>query len=204
MPGPGLTVVAWTLLALAGPALPGGAGTAEEMQVHTDPDSGLITWHWQGEGLSLELAQRLPDQTRAFFLGRGFDTEDATFIAGHCVFQGVLRNTDRSASATVDLRQWRSQTPNGATRPLPNRDWQDEWASREVPEVARIAFRWALFPGEHRFQPGDWLMGMIVFKHPPSTTFDLTVHWRQQTTPRQSTLPDLRCAGEPERDEAEP
>ena len=190
--------LAVTLLALATPMAAASAGTAGAVQAHTDATSGLTTWTWQGENLSLELAQLLPDQTRAFFLGRGFGPKDAEVIARHCVFQAVLRNHGPGAPIEVDLHDWNSQGPAGNHRPRPNRDWQAAWAQREIPEAARIAFRWALFPGEHRFEPGDWLMGMILFDHRPGTVFDLTLRWREGGAIHQATLPGLQCAGDPQ------
>lgn len=192
-----IRVLALALLALATPMAAASAGTAGSVQAHTDTTSGLTTWTWRGENLSLELAQLLPDQTRAFFLGRGFGPEHAGLIAGHCVFQAVLRNHGPGAPIEVDLHDWSSQGPAGNRRPRPDRDWQATWAKREIPEAARIAFRWALFPGKHRFEPGDWLMGMILFDHRPGAVFDLTLRWREGGATRQATLPDLQCAGDP-------
>ncbi len=199
-PGPNGSVARETLirvlalLALATPMAP--ASATETVQARTDASSGLITWTWQGDGVSLELAQLLPDQTRAFFLGRGFETEHADLIAAHCVFQAILRNNRPHTPIEVNLHDWSSQGPEGLIRPRPNRDWEATWDRRQAPEAARIAFRWALFPGEHRFEPGDWLMGMILFDHPPGTPFDLTLRWRAAGELHEARLPDLRCAGE--------
>ncbi|WP_051132329.1 hypothetical protein [Thioalkalivibrio sp. AKL19] len=186
--------LALAMLALATPLASASAGNTGVVQADTDATSGLTTWTWRGEDLSLQLAQLLPDQTRAFFRARGFGTEHADRIAGHCVFQAVLRNHGQRAAIEVDLHDWRSHGPEGNTRPRPDRDWQATWAQEELPEAARIAFRWALFPGEHRFEPGDWLMGMVLFDHPPDTPFDLTLRWRMAGEVRQARLPGLRCA----------
>lgn len=184
------------LLALVAPGASASPGTPGEVQARTDATTGLTTWTWRGENLSLELAQLLPDQTRAFFLGRGFGPEHAERIARHCVFQAVLRNHGARAPVEVNLHDWSSHGPNRTVPPRPDRDWQATWANMDTPEAARIAFRWALFPAEHRFEPGDWLMGMVLFDLTPGTPFDLTLRWREAGETRQTRLPDLRCASD--------
>ncbi len=164
--------------------------------MHTDASSGLTTWTWQDRSLSLELAQLLPDQTRAFFRGRGFDPDHAELVASHCVFQTILRNRGDQA-IKIELHRWNSDGREGSAPPRTNRDWQATWVQEEVADAARIAFRWALFPGEHHFEPSDWLMGMILFDLPPATPFELTLRWREDGETHEARLPDLRCAGEP-------
>ncbi|WP_018864575.1 hypothetical protein [Thioalkalivibrio sp. ARh3] len=188
--------LALALLALAASLASASAGASGELQIHTDASSGLTTWTWQDRSLSLELAQLLPDQTRAFFQGRGFGSDHAELVASHCVFQAILRNRGQHA-IEVALPHWSSHGPEGSAPPRTNRDWQAAWAQGEVADAARIAFRWALFPGEHHFEPGDWLMGMILFDLPPATPFELTLRWREAGETQEARLPDLSCAGEP-------
>ncbi len=64
-------------VAVALSAGPLSAGTTEER----DPENGLLSWTWREQGVSIQLVQRLPDQTRAFFLGRGFQLADADLVA---------------------------------------------------------------------------------------------------------------------------
>ena len=51
-----------------------------------NPETGLKSWGFIANGLDLKFIQRLPDQTRGFFLGRGFTVEQAKDIATQCVF----------------------------------------------------------------------------------------------------------------------
>lgn len=164
------------------------------LSVESDPATGLIGWHWQGEHLTVELAQLLPDQTRAFFLGRGFEPALADRIAESCVFQSIMRNVGSDGELALDLQDWRTHAVDGSKGLRLNRDWQTEWEAKEAAESARIAFRWALFPTEHRFEPGDWLMGMIVFDRPPGETFDLELTWQEAGESRRVMLRDVRCA----------
>lgn len=189
-----LTTLGTLVLALIAFPLHAGATGADTLESRTDAETGLSSWHWQGAGLSLELAQLLPAQTRAFFMGRGFGAQPAALLAEHCVFQAILRNTHPEAALDLDLAHWRSLTHEGEQPLILNRHWQEEWQAQEVPEHARIAFRWALFPTEHRFEPGDWLMGMLVFDHPPGTHFDLQLQWQAGGTAHHKRLDGLQCA----------
>ncbi|HHH38230.1 MAG TPA: hypothetical protein ENK50_01470, partial [Sedimenticola sp.] len=66
----------------------------------------MRTWLWRHGGVTLQLVQRLPDQTRAFFQGRGFDGASADRLARACVFQTIFRN-DGDRPLSYDLDQWR-------------------------------------------------------------------------------------------------
>lgn len=177
------------------------ASADQDARKSTDPETGLSEWRWQSQGLSIRLAQLLPDQVRAFFQGRGFDAETADEIARRCVFQSVIRNSGAEGVVRLDLTQWRSWHDD--ERPLRlNRVWQEEWEGRDVGEAARIAFRWALFPAEHEFRPGDWLMGMLVVDREPGARFDLEVRWAANGQERSGVLRDLRCAPDADRGDA--
>ena len=55
------------------------------------------------KGISLRLVQRLPIQSRAFFLARGFNKQQAEIIAQSCIFQTVFKNTSNKASSPSPL-----------------------------------------------------------------------------------------------------
>lgn len=187
-------VIGALVLALAGFPLHAGAAGVDTLESRTDADTGLSSWHWQGAGLSLELTQLLPAQTRAFFMGRGFGAQPAETIAERCVFQAVLRNTHPEDAIDLDLARWHSLNREDERPLVLNHHWQEKWQKQEVREHARIAFRWALFPSEHRFEPGDWLMGMLVFDHAPGTRFDLQVQWEAGNAAHHKRLDGLQCA----------
>jgi hypothetical protein len=56
--------------ALAASGLAGSL--AAEPSPRIDPDTGLASWTLRDGAIAIELIQRLPDQTRAVFQGRGF------------------------------------------------------------------------------------------------------------------------------------
>lgn len=179
-------------------AVVGAAATAAADGVRkTDPETGLVSWHWQGEALSLELVQRLPDQTRAFFLGRGFEGDNGDAIAAACVFQTILRNEAPEGDGptlTVDLNEWRVVRNEKAAPPRLEKQWQSRWEETGASQAARVAFRWSLFPTRQQFEPGDYNWGMIPFGPEPGERFDLRIVWREDGETRRGVMQDLRCA----------
>lgn len=181
-----------TLLLLAcGPA-------AAAVQQIAEEGSGLPGWHWQGEGASFTFNQRLPDQTRAFFQGRGFLPEQAEPLARDCVFQAIIRNgAEAAAPLALDLAKWRVHPVDSSAQPLRlEAQWQEEWQRMDVSQPARIAFRWALFPTVQRFEPGDWNMGMVTLGLPPGSRFDLEVVWHSGAQEKRQRFPAMQCAAE--------
>ncbi len=161
-----------------------------------DGDSGLASWRWQSESVSVELVQRLPDQTRAFFQGRGFSTEAADAIALGCVFQTIFRNTaHRGEPATVEyhMGDWRVSTPSGSRPPKLKEVWDREWEALNVSRSARIAFRWSLLPTHQRFEAGDYNWGMTSFGLAPGSRFDLELVWHRDGRRETGRLEDVEC-----------
>jgi len=65
-----------------------------------DKVAKLPYWQIKTRGMSLRLVQRLPDQSRAFYMARGFSEKHAEIIAQSCVFQTVFRNMSSSKNAS--------------------------------------------------------------------------------------------------------
>ncbi|MGE5153605.1 MAG: hypothetical protein ACM3ST_06260 [Bdellovibrio bacteriovorus] len=188
------------LLALAAP----GDGRAQgEPSQGIDPEAGLPFWAWEDTLVELRLIQRLPDQTRGFFIARGFTSEASDRIARSCVFQSIQRNRGRDVAGPVmevDLTRWRL-TPSDGAEPAPRpialkEDWDKEWKAAGESEAARVAFRWSLFPTRQTFRGGDYNWGMISFGVAPGTRFDLTLDWTLDGVPQEARLKGLICAPE--------
>lgn len=162
-----------------------------------DPATGLLSWRLHEDALSLELSQLLPDQTRAFFQGRGFPAASADELALACVFQVIVSNTGSGIGAPVaaiDLRRWRIDAGEGRV-PLPvESTWQPRWASAGVSPPARAAFRWALLPTEQTYGPGDHAWGMLPLGPAPGTTVDLSIVWEEDGAERTALIPAVQCS----------
>lgn len=164
-----------------------------------DEVTGLAYWHYTGDGISFKLVQRLPDQTRAFFLARGFGPGEADEIARSCVFQTIFRNTDGPGfrgAIDYDLSDWRIRRA-GSWQPLRLKEaWDRQWEARGIAQAPRIAFRWSLLPTRQRFDPGDYNWGMSVYGLPPGSVFDLRLRWVRDSRPYTVVLEDIECPPE--------
>ncbi len=168
------------LLSLLGVLIP-AAILGEPVKQGVIPETGLRYWEWQGHGALFRLTQRLPDQTRAFFLARGFAPDDADFLARNCVFQTLFKNIDSAAGATLtyNLDAWQVHAL-GTTRDMLTRErWSGIWEARGLAQAARIAFEWSLLPTRQRYQPADYNWGMTTFGLEPGTRFDLDFFWER-------------------------
>lgn len=164
-----------------------------ETQYSRDPDTGIETWEVLDRGVRLSLTQILPDQARAFFMARGFDREAAEAYASACVFQTVLRN-EGDAPIAFHLGNWRMLRGKRAFRLKTEPEWQHEWERRQLAGPARIAFRWAQFPLEQDFEPGDWNQGMTTCPLPRGACFDLKFKWRMGGEMKEGKLKGVCCA----------
>lgn len=172
-----------------------------EVATGTDAEAGLPFWELREPGMSLRLVQRLPDQTRAFFMARGFTREDVELVARNCVFQTVFKNVaqDEDAGALeYDLEDWVVRSAGSEGRMQTREYWAEQWSKRGIVKPARIAFEWALYPTRQTYNPGDYNWGMSVFGLPPGSRFDLTVVWRQGGERRSAGIEGVQCAPDAE------
>lgn len=162
-----------------------------------DEQAGLPYWQISDGNMSLRLVQRLPDQSRGFFLARGFSADHSERIAQSCVFQTVFKNSSDQTVPSVlryDLREWIVRHGDQPGSMKTREHWQREWERVQAPQSARIAFEWALLPTRQTYRPGDYNWGMSIFGLKPGTRFDLEVVWQQHDQRRSAVIPDMECA----------
>ncbi|WP_455208016.1 hypothetical protein [Kaarinaea lacus] len=173
----------------------------------TDEDAQLPFWEWRDDVMSIRLVQRLPDQTRAFFMARGFSKSHAEIIAQSCIFQTVYKNIATPAKPAVieyDLSQWRVLY-KGETRSLKLKEaWQTEWEKLNAPQSVRIAFLWSLIPTRQRYEPQDYNWGMTSYDLLPGEKFDLEMVWHQDGVKRTGHIRNIECAPDIHPDPKEP
>jgi len=169
----------------------------------TNPENGLKGWKFEQGDMQLELIQRLPDQTRGFFLARGFKRNIANQIASACVFQTIIHNTGSATASeqseenaiTVSLKHWRIKFKHKTRLLKLKEQWIESWPLSSVKPAARHAFRWASFPTEQTFHPtGDYNWGMITFGLSPGDVFDLQIQWQIASEAHQAVIKNIQCA----------
>jgi hypothetical protein len=179
-----------------------GTPLAAEIIRGADAETGLRKWHLVESRLEVELVQRLPDQTRGFFMARGFSPAIADEIAVSCIFQTIVRNTGNQADAvavSIDLAQWRVIRADGEQGVRLKEPWIASWPENAVSEASRLAFQWALFPTRQEFLADDYNWGMTAFGLPPGTVFDLDLVWQEDGKVRSTRIAAIECAPDVER-----
>jgi hypothetical protein len=162
-----------------------------------DETAQLPYWELQDKAIKIRLVQRLPDQTRAYFAGRGFNNEDVRLIAEHCVFQTVFTNTAPAGSQQVieyDASKWRISYKDSLQSLVLREDWDKIWQQRETKQAQKIAFEWSLLPTRQRYQAGDYNWGMTVYKIPHGASFSLKLSWTLNGKPHQASIDNIECA----------
>ncbi|MEE8379712.1 MAG: hypothetical protein V3R49_05005 [Gammaproteobacteria bacterium] len=172
-----------------------------EVFTGTDELAQLPYWELSEKAMTFRLVQRLPDQTRAYFSGRGFSREDAEYVAGYCVFQTVFTNTSSITSQHViqyDASKWRTilhgSKENREQSLALREDWKPVWKQRQAKKPQRIAFNWSLLPTRQQYQSADYNWGMTIYKLPHGATFDLELIWTLDGEKQNATIKNLQCA----------
>jgi len=158
-----------------------------------DDETGLRGWEWREQGISFQLRQRLPDQTRAFFMGRGFNSKESDLVARSCVFQSIFRN-DGKQPLSYDLDDWQISYQGKQQHLLTRQRWDEKWQKLGVSQSAQIAFRWSLLPTRQSFQPGDYNWGMTSYGLLPGELFDLNLNLSVNGKMLSATIPAIECA----------
>lgn len=173
------------------------AGHALQQSTGIDEQAGLPYWEIRDKGMSLRLVQRLPVQTRAFFLARGFGKQQLDRLAQACIFQTVFKNISHQSQPAMleyDLRDWQVIHGGQSIKLKLREDWNAEWEKAGVGKSQRIAFEWSMYPTRQQYKPGDYNWGMSDFNLKPGMRFDLRLRWRQFDKLQQATIRDMQCA----------
>ena len=172
---------------------------ASEITTGIDEQARLPYWQYQNDAISIRFIQRLPDQTRGYFMARGFSAKHAETVANSCVFQTIFRNiSDKTTPAIIDydMNNWQIKQNNRTSKLKTREDWALVWEKVNLPMPAKLAFNWGLLPTTQHYQPGDYNWGMATFNLASGSHFDLTLTWQQGNKQHSIVLPDMQCAAD--------
>lgn len=162
-----------------------------------DEQALLPYWELQTDAMKLRLVQRLPDQTRAYFSGRGFNKDDVDLISSRCFFQSIYANTDKGESVNVidyNLRDWKI-IYNGKKLPVMIREtWRDIWQARNTEQAQKIAMEWSLLPTRQTLKAADYNWGMTAYPLPHGVTFKLDIVWKINGKIKKASINNMKCA----------
>ncbi|MEJ1297885.1 MAG: hypothetical protein RPU64_14540 [Candidatus Sedimenticola sp. (ex Thyasira tokunagai)] len=185
----------WSALAIAVTA---SLNVEADVTTGIDSEAQLPFWQWSTQGVKIRLIQRSPDQTRAFFIGRGFSNEAADAIGTGCVFQTIFRN-DGEHAIDYDLSEWWIQH-KGKSLVIPSKEqWDKKWQTLNLSNSSRIAFKWALLPNKQHFEPADYNWGMTSFGLAPGNHFDLNLVTQIDGKKINGHIPNIECPVDKER-----
>ena len=190
------TARAWRLV--AGLALYGVLAlplAAADVTLSEDPDTGLQSWKYSGDGLEVELIQVPPDFIRASYSARGLPASVSEAVASRCVFGTIVRNvSDRPLSYRV--ADWRYMRGDGVERPIKTKsEWLQEWHGMGV------RFSWSILADDPTFAVGDWIQGFTTMAEPHGSMLDLRLVWSIDGKRYEKIIKNLQCAPAPSSDE---
>ena len=163
---------------------------AANISVQKNPDSGLLAWTMEDEGISIELIQLLPDFVRAIYSAHNFPKAEVEAIASWCVFGTILKNTSQQ-QMSYRVADWRYIGEDGVEQPIKTKtQWIEQWRR------AGINFSWTLLPDSGDFEVGDWQQGFTTIKLHRDSTFDLVISWKLDGEKHVGKFENLRCAPE--------
>ena len=164
---------------------------ATEVLIHTNKDTGLVTWTAIDEGFSIELIQLLPDYVRAIYGSHDFSQVEIEKIAAYCVFGTIIKNTSQhQLHYLVDDWYYLTGTKQEKRRLKTKTQWLEQWRK------AGITFSWTLLPDEGTFEIGDWQQGFTTIQLPRNSSFDLIYTWTLNGHSYAGKIKNLRCAPE--------
>lgn len=171
------------MMLLAGIALPSHAEVDTEWRHQARHDEVMLNANPLGHG-----------SRTAFYAARGFSTDAIQPYALACGFSFGMQNGG-SVAISTRLAGWRAVDAQGRSIGfrLPE-SWDAGWTKAGVPQSARIAFRWAQFQAENRFERGDWIMGMATLESTPAEPFRLIARYHDNKGDHEIVLNQLECA----------
>ena len=174
------------ILSLSFPAL-----ATNNILISTNPDTGTMTWSWEGNGLALQLLQVNPDFIRASYTSRNLPKTVTEAVATRCVFGTIIRNVSDSP-LHYKVADWRYFTPDGSEKKIKTKtEWLNEWHSMGV------RFSWSILADDPTFEVGDWVQGFTTMAEPHGSKLDLKVVWEIEGKRFEKILPELQCAPAP-------
>jgi hypothetical protein len=178
-----------TLLLLA--ALLFGSAVAADTKVslHQDPDTRLITWTAEDNGITLEFIQLIPDFVRAIYSKHNFPDDEIEDIAAYCVFGTILKNT-ADVPMQYDVSDWRYVDASGSHPVKTKTEWLEQW------RTAGVTFSWTLLPDKGNFQVGDWQQGFTTVKTDRNKPFTFIFKWTLDGVQHTGRIENMHCAPE--------
>lgn len=161
---------------------------ANEVTLHKNNNSGLLSWVAQDNGFSIELIQIIPDFVRAIYGKHNFPKAEIERIAAYCNFGTVIQNTSQQA-LSYRVSEWHYIDQQGVPHAVKTKtQWLKEWLK------VGITFSWTLLPDTGDFNVGDWQQGFTTLQLDRNERFDFIYTWTIDGIKREGVIKDMSCA----------
>lgn len=163
--------------------------STNDVDLKINPDTGLKSWSWQGDGLAIELIQVAPDFIRASYSSRGLPSNLIESVATRCVFGTIVRNVSNKA-LKYQVADWRYTLPGQQLEKKikTKTEWVEEW------HAMGVRFSWSILADDPVFEVGDWIQGFTTMAEPHGSTVDLRIRWEVEGRNYERILLGLECA----------
>lgn len=142
---------------------------------------------YAGQGLMLQAQARTPDQTTAFYLGRGFPDTMLKELSRACFVTVIIHHT-RPDVVWLEPARWRLRDAHGRTLERHTRQyWNQVWETINAPHASRATFGWTQLPESRDLQPDEPVGGNIGIT-PPTGPFSLEFRF---ATGKNKTGPEI-------------
>ncbi len=180
------------ILVLATTLLCASATAGSDVVVEVEPETGIKHWHYEGDGLAIELVQVPPDFIRASYSARDLPDDVIEPVATRCVFGTIIRNV-AGKPLSYRVADWTYKVEGGDEQAIKTKsDWLKEWRGMGV------RFSWSMLADDVTFAEGDWIQGFTTLAEPHGSRLDITVRWSIEGKHYEKKLPDLECAPAPD------
>ena len=169
----------WKGMGAAGLVLWGAAAMAADTK--SEPAT------YTGQSLVLHAQARTPDQTTAFYIGRGFPAAMLKEFNKACFVTVSMRHT-RPDVVWLEPARWRLRDARGHIIKRHDRHyWNRVWKTINAPHAHRATFGWTQLPESRDLQPDEPVGGNITIV-PPTGPFSLEFRF---ATGQNKTGPEI-------------
>ncbi|HEX9628361.1 MAG TPA: hypothetical protein VGA00_15600 [Acidiferrobacterales bacterium] len=153
---------------------------------------------YEGQGITLSVSVRTPEQVVAFYSARGFPENAVRALAEKCLVTVGMRHRRRDV-VWLEPARWRFVDAGGReVRRLDRAYWAQRWEALAVPAASRATFGWTQLPESRDLLPGEPVGGNVVIE-PPAGRFRLELRFATGADKRgpalRAVIEGLSCAG---------
>lgn len=152
---------------------------------------------YEDEDFYLRFVFRTPEQTAAFYEGRGFPKVAINRIVQSCYVTVILKSRTDDI-IWLELDNWEFKTNNKKIQRYQRAYWEKQWQEVNLKQAFRSTFGWTLLPEVRELQPAESVSGNITLTA-QTEPFSLSMRFARGKNKKGKMktlrLNDLYCKG---------